>query len=112
MYPTTVIILVEAEAQRSRAVICGISPSNTVKDVGLPAPRAATLGPLSLAVGPADCASGSVPYPPLSRALQSHDVQENWKAGWPTSIVDTIVENSHSGEILRRFIRSEFLSSL
>ena len=80
MYPAIVILLVET--QRSMTVICGISPSNTLNGVSPPALRPMTLEqpPFEFAVGPDEGAIDSVPHPSLSRALQSHDGQENWKA--------------------------------
>jgi len=77
MYPTVVVVMVET--QRSMADICEISPSNISRLAGpqVSEPRAATLGPLSFAVGPIDSAMDNAAQSPL----QSDDVHAGTSLG-------------------------------
>ena len=78
MYPTIVVVLVET--QRSMVDICEIGLSNAGKIAGAVTADheayAATLGPISFAVGPIDSVMDKEPESPPSRALQRRDVQE------------------------------------
>ena len=76
MYPTVVILLVET--RRSMTDVCEINPSNASK---LVVPRAseactATLGHLSMAVGPVYSTTDNNAESQGSRALQSQGGQE------------------------------------